>query len=708
MEVICQQIDNVSIGPTITVFMAQLNVSLVEGFLNSSFNIKQFQETLEAFHRCQGDLLVFPEYYLPVDWLSEVRRTISQSKESNKVYIIPLSQLGLPELGQIRRIGAISEEISEDINSKRMYLNLALILAKHRDGDLSIFSQFKTLPAIKETKPHREIYRARHLYIFKIGQALSFAVPICFSFIGKEYNHTSNLEPLIPYIEGGKVDCVFVPQCNPKPLHGTFVEAINHISNVSNSNTSIFMANFANGIGRSSIVDLFTKRILTSEYDIKELQHPIKHRHLIFVSTSERLFRYRYRPARFRKHSLSPEFVREIDVNVFSYDETRRKWLIVDPEIIHQYTARYQHVRFSAEVLKLRKRPLDVGYSLDYICAIAKQSHLDSIDNWEGLIKHVLRVTEAALTVDRLLKPVDLVWILKLVGEYHELRRCPLGAYYLYNTMNDIANRESLRPAVLVSDYLLMRICSRFGDNRWMQDFALNKAREFQELASNTPEALGDLGPLLPTVLIESSLVISCFNNTYTDMYRYGSYSGAMESREYNVAESGKQKLVHELLVEARRQIETCSLSETSHQHLHYLDVCFLTSLILDEAKNVDRFLQLMRKFDPRRQGDYGCYLTSKHNESLMLQIYGDKEEAERKYLELLEEQREHSDSSSPITVRNLSLLLDDEEVARYLLDVTDYGIPQRDHEDISLKKATKVYQLGKQALKRMYDRSWL
>lgn len=703
MEVICQEIDNVSIGPTITVFVAQLNVNFgAQGFLNSSFSIKQFQETLEAFHRRQGDLLVFPEYYLPVDWLPEVRRIVGRTNECNKIYIIPLSELHVPQLARIQETGVVSEGIPEDIHGRYMYLNLALILVKQREGDLSIFSQFKTLPAIQETKPHRETRRAKHLYVFKIGQAFSFAVPICFSLIGKEYDDTSNLEPLVPYIKEGRVDCLFVPQWNPKPLHWTFIKAINHISSVSNGSTSIFMANVANGIGRSSIVDLFTKSVLTSEYDIQDLQHP-RCKHLIFVSTSERLFRYRYRPARLRKDSLSPEFVREVDVDVFSYDESRGKWLVVRPEIIYEYkpTARYQHVRFSPELLELRRRLSDVGYPLDRICAIAKQSHLASIDNWEGLIEHVLGLTKAALMADTLLKPVDLVWILKLAGEYHELRRCPLGAYYLYDAMNRIANRIPSRPAVLVSDYLLMRICSRFQDRR-MQDFALNKAREFQELASDTSEPLGDLGLLLPTVLIESSLIISCFNNTYTDMYRYGSYSGAVQSIEYNATEPGKQRLVDKLLAEARRQIETCGLNETSPQYLHYLDVSCLTSLTFGRAEDADRFVQLMRKLDPRRQGNYGQYLASKHNEGLMLQICDDKEEAERRYLELLQEQREHNGSSNPITVRNLALLLDDEEVARYLLDVTDYGNPQHVHKDISLRKAVRVYQLGKQAVKRM------
>ena len=175
-----------------------------------------------------------------------------------------------------------------------------------------------------------------------------------------------------------------------------------------------------------------------------------------------------------------------------------------------------------------------------------------------------------------------------------------------------------------------------------------------------------------------------------------------MEARKYNTDESGKQRPVGSLLAEARRQIEAYDLSVTSHQHLHYLDVCCLTSLILGRDKEAERFAQRMRELDPRRLGDYGCYLTSKHNETLLLQICGEKEQAESQYLELIQEQREHNGSSSPITVRNLSALLRDKEVARYLLDVADYGNPQRAHREISRMKALRLYRFGKDALKRM------
>jgi hypothetical protein len=94
--------------------------------------------------------------------------------------------------------------------------------------------------------------------------------------------------------------------------------------------------------------------------------------------------------------------------------------------------------------------------------------------------------------------------------------------------------------------------------------------------------------------------------------------------------------------------------------------------------------------------------LTSKHNETLLLQIRGEKKQAESQYLELIQEQRDHRGSSNPITVRNLSALLEDKEVARYLMDVADYGNPQRVHKEISRMKAIKLYQFGKGALKRM------
>jgi len=707
MNVDYYEINNISIGPVITVFMAQLNVEFGDGenSINSSFNIEQFQETLDTFHQLQGDILIFPEYYLPPDRLPELVELVQHSNELNRIYLVPLSQLGLPEFEQLQRqYKIISEKIVVDgAWIKKTTLNMVLILVKDSCADLKIFSQFKTLPSIQETKPHPEIYRARYLHIFKIDQVLSFAVPICFSFIGKEYDNIDNLEPLIPYIESGTVDYLFVPQLNPKPLHWTFVKAINHICEVSKGTTGIFLTNVAGGIGRSSIVDLFSEGFLTSEYDCQELEYP-GYRHLIFVSPSERLCEYKCILPRQRKGKLSPEFVREVDVDIFSYDTNGKKWVLRAPQIIYPYksASKYSHIKFSHEVNELRSSlQSDISHSLDYIRTISRQKELGNIDGWEDLAGQVFFLTDVAAKGGISLGPGDLVWLLKLVGEYHELRGCNLAAYYFYDMMNSIAYSISSKLPVLVSDYLLMRVCSRHKDKE-AQNFALSKARMFFKLATDPSEDLSCLGPLLPTILIESAMIISWFNETHTDVYLYGSYASAVNSIEYNANEVGKQNLVSQLLTQARRQIEAYGLNMTPRDYLRYLDVSGLTSLVLGKDKEAERFAQSIRTLDPRRLGAYGNYLASKHNETLLLQIQGEKKAAERQYLELIQEHREYLSLPSLIAAQNLSDLLEDKEVARYLLDVSDRGNPQWIHRESSLMKARKLYQFGKWPLKQM------
>jgi hypothetical protein len=167
-----------------------------------------------------------------------------------------------------------SEEIPQEIN-KNVYLNLAFIFIKDNDRKLHIFTQFKTLTAHLENKPYRETYRSNYLNIFNINNIFSFGVAICFSFIGKEYSNINNLEDILPYAISGKVDYLFVPQWNPKPLDYTFIKGINYVCNNFNENIAIFMINIANHIGNSSIVDLIKqKRISTTEYDLKDLEHP--------------------------------------------------------------------------------------------------------------------------------------------------------------------------------------------------------------------------------------------------------------------------------------------------------------------------------------------------------------------------------------------------------------------------------------------------
>ncbi len=702
MKIRQYDIKDVCIDPTITIFLAQLDVQFREAdeFYNSSFDIYKFRSILDAFYSNNGDIIIFPEYYLPIDKLSEVKGIIRESREANKVYIIPLSQVNLSELKQLNEVhGVVLEEIYGEACGKDIYFNLALILIKDQRDSLRIFSQIKTLPSYWETEPHRNTYRAAYLYIFNIGGVVSFSVPICFSFVGKEYSNKSILEPLIPFIEKGKVDCLFVPQWNPKPFHPAFIEAINYICDISDGNTSILLVNVANGFGHSSIVDLFTKKVLTNQYDVRELDDP-RYKHLIFVSISERLFKYKYVPNRLRKDKRSPNYVREILIDVFAFDT---EWRTQDRRIVDEYRPRRKPILFSPEKYELPDRP--DGW-VDYICSLSREKLLSYIDDWEGLIGSVFLLTQFALELEseQMLKPTDLVWIIKLVGEYHHLKECHEAAFYFYDKMYDIAHRIRSNRAKLISKYLLMRVYVQ-SDNKRKQYSALKIAKQFEEIANDRPEILNELGAFSPIILGESALLISHFSNKYEsmyEMYKYGSYSAALESIHYNREESGKQKVVSRLLVKAGQEIENCGLEETSPCYLHYLDIRGLTDIVFVRPENAWRSIQLINKYEPQRLGFSGQYLATKHNESLLKHIYGKKAEAERMYLELLQEQREYHGSSSSITAENLSNLLDEEELGAYLLRAVDYGRPYRGHKNISRKKAAKVYGFGKQALRDM------
>jgi hypothetical protein len=68
--------------------------------------------------------------------------------------------------------------------------------------------------------------------------------------------------------------------------------------------------------------------------------------------------------------------------------------------------------------------------------------------------------------------------------------------------------------------------------------------------------------------------------------------------------------------------------------------------------------------------------------------------EAERKYFELIEKQKMYTNSANKITVNNLTMLLKEEELKKYLKKNISYGIPPHTHKISSRMKAVKIYKL--------------
>jgi hypothetical protein len=696
MTVCKHSIDIVRLKYPITIFLAQLDVELPRdgSFVNQDFEIDNLRGVLHAFRDQFGDIIVFPEFYLPLESFLEARQLIDDVGRPNTVYVVPMSHFPISQLSTLTEAhGVAVETICQDARMRNTYVNLALVAVVDSEGELRMFSQIKTHPASLETRPHREIYRGRELYIFSLGDLLSFSVPICFSLIGRDYGESTGLEPLLPFLEKGLVDCLFVPQYNPKPFHAAFIEAINHVNRVSQGRTAVVMVNAASGIGNSSVVDILGKRLLTSEYDVRELGHPTT-KHLIFVSTSERLFSYKYIPSREAPDRAKPDSVREIPVDVFVFDDG---WQVKHPTVQHEYKRGTKPIAFDRELVELAGSPGD----LDYLCALSREKPY--IENWDELLEHIICLTDLAARpkVAGFLTPTSLVWILRLVGEFHDFKGCPSGAYFFFRRMHALAREMHCEAAAIVSDYLLMRACSRM-DNRKMLNFALEKAESFERAATEAPEGLRAAGPFVPVILGESALLISHFSNTYNEMYSYGSYGAASLALEYNRLESDKEHRISALLLEARRQIENRQLGEASRHYLHHLDISGLARLVCGSPEEAHVVLKKIEDLDPDRLGYSSQHLSTRHNLSLLLHLFGAREEAKTSYLGLLEEQRERQGSPSIITARNLSVLLDDDELRAYVVRAVDYGRPSHVHTQQSRGKAIEVYQFGPQALAHM------
>ncbi|MBF0549427.1 MAG: hypothetical protein HQK60_02715 [Deltaproteobacteria bacterium] len=567
MEVCHYHIKNISLSLPVKIFIAQVDVGVKRvqdpttmhiqyDFNNSLFDMAKFEKTLEVFHKEHGDVIVFPEYYLPIEYLNEVNQMLLQDETCNTIYIIPLCQISISDYRIIQQnYNCISEKIPQETRGD-VYINIAIMFIKDKDRNLSTYCQLKTHPMSLEVLPFRETYEATCLWLWDIDEVLSFSILICYSLIGKKYDGTSSLSALKHILENEEIDYLFVPECNDSPTHSTFINAIREVGELSNGSTAVFMVNAKISIEGetasagmySSIMDVFPRRIRTTEYDMQELcnnidLHDDRLKHLIFYKCAERLISYESFPPKRKKANLGPEFMKSIDIMLYYYEY---RWIPLKICVTHEYRSHESLSTPWPHEDDLSKILTDLG-SEEYN---RRLWHLWDLVNGENLVRNLMLLTDAMFERRIVCTDDTLLKIYKFLGEFHAQRGCHNAACHFYCKMKELSVRTQKRSAGIVADFLLMQASSQINTKRH-QKFSFEKAKELSKLLEDQ-RCVQEVGVLSASVLVESAIIIGHCDDTFCNMYMYGSYDLAERSRRYNLNEPAKKKRTDNILERAK------------------------------------------------------------------------------------------------------------------------------------------------------------
>lgn len=689
-------IENMEMPDSVSIWMVQADVVVKSAhhpyikfdFTNHSFTFDKFTATMEIFHENKGDIIIFPEYYMPPAFLDSSIGYITASAHSSKIYIIPLSHLTVEQFRSICKSHSI---IDESISSNGIVVNAALIFIANVDRSITIYAQLKSLPAFLESYPFMNLHRSNTTNIWKIGNHFSFSVFICYDFIGKTYISDPVISALKPYIKMHQLDYLFVPEWNPEPTHNTYIETLKQICDDSEGSLAIYMVNVARKYdkpplgekalaGESSIIDLFPERIDTHEYDMRSLDIP-NYLHLIICHQSERVIIRNAEPPIKRRNQLSPRNPRDIFVKTLKYEG---KWIPVENEVKYIYKSSKKPSDSDVN----RELPLDIE-EIDFEADEKRLLH-------HGDLNRIFDITvqfASARLIDRVpLTAQQRMGILKIMGEYHDLHGCSRASLAFYNELFNIAQRIHDTRASIVALFLIMQAASRVKAEPY-QRYAFRIAEKLYPIC-NDSRYVNMVGKLSLSIISDVALVLSHYNNSFDDMYNFGLFKSADAARLFNESQTHKIDKVERLLdtISYSKIIE--SMDESDPRYLHFQDASGLVRLVNCNPEKSLQTFEGVKKRVPELINNYGQYLATKHNEILCLHLYGtaDKNNLYSSYMELMEEQRVHGQSISATTASNLAALVGDPEFEIYLKSIVSYGIPPHIHKSVSRKKASEIY----------------
>jgi tetratricopeptide (TPR) repeat protein/predicted amidohydrolase len=195
--------------------------------------IARLYATLEEMKRQDARFLVFPEFAWPFENHRQSIDRITAALPKMGACIAPFEHLSLDELKELARTLPIDKDLARrvlrdvresvsDSERARSAVNVAVILVRSKNS-VKAFLQPKTRPAGLEERGvlGTRLAGGRKRYILQ-GEGFRVAVAVCFDFIARDDAHEEHpreamLEP---------PDILFVPECNPSPLHEAYARAV--------------------------------------------------------------------------------------------------------------------------------------------------------------------------------------------------------------------------------------------------------------------------------------------------------------------------------------------------------------------------------------------------------------------------------------------------------------------------------------------------
>ncbi|QWV96965.1 hypothetical protein KP003_17530 [Geomonas nitrogeniifigens] len=186
--------------------------------------------------------LMFPETSVPLSRFDDLLGMIGERFRSNTVTMFGMEQVRLEQyralLTRFQEDNAEALDcVERDIDSGDilgMPVNWCCIAIKETSGRLRVFLEAKTHPFRGEEfldKDH-DLYRGRHFYLFRGEPAcFNFMAIICLDYLYRDL-YSSNIKQIIDHANRlfftmrQSLDALFVIQCNPKPEHGAYRDAL--------------------------------------------------------------------------------------------------------------------------------------------------------------------------------------------------------------------------------------------------------------------------------------------------------------------------------------------------------------------------------------------------------------------------------------------------------------------------------------------------
>lgn len=190
--------------------------------------------TLAAAAEHDADFLVFPEYAWPISLLRDGLRGLQKSLPEMGCCILPLEHISISELGKAFGSLPVSKEhariVRADIESSvstadraTAVVNMCAVVFKV-NGVLKAFVQPKVRAAGLEEIASLGVRLAggRNRYIFA-GPGVRIAATICFDIVARDEARDERPRDAVATM---RPDILFVPECNPKPLHEMYARTV--------------------------------------------------------------------------------------------------------------------------------------------------------------------------------------------------------------------------------------------------------------------------------------------------------------------------------------------------------------------------------------------------------------------------------------------------------------------------------------------------